>query len=254
MATYQKRGYKPKTKEEVEEQVHEESATAEVFDSLDEGATRTEAWVEENQKPIFIGIAVIVLAVLGYLAFEKFIQEPKELEASNEMYQAQNYFNEAIEGSVEKDSLFSLALNGGEGKYGFLDIIDNYGSTKAGNLAHYYAGMAFLNTNKYQEAIDQLEDFSSDDMMLAPLAKGAIGDAFMQLEQPEDALSYYKEAAEMSTNDFTTPRFLMKAAQTAIALGENDKAASFLNTIKEDYSESAEAANVPLYLGMTEAE
>ena len=130
MATYQKRGYKPKNKEEVEEQVQEESTTAEVFESLDEGASKTEAWVENNQKPIFIGIAVIVVAVLGYLAFEKFVQEPKELEASNEMYQAQNYFNEAVEGSVAKDSLFNLALTGGEGKYGFLDIIDNYGSTK----------------------------------------------------------------------------------------------------------------------------
>ena len=76
MATYQKRGYKPKTKEEVEEHVQEESTTAEVFESLDEGASKTEAWVENNQKPIFIGIAVIVVSVLGYLAFEKFIQEP----------------------------------------------------------------------------------------------------------------------------------------------------------------------------------
>ena len=55
MATYQKRGYKPKNKEEVEEQVQEESTTAEVFESLDEGASKTEAWVENNQKPIFIG-------------------------------------------------------------------------------------------------------------------------------------------------------------------------------------------------------
>ena len=254
MATYQKRGYKPKTKEEVEEVEHDESTTAEVFDSLDEGATRTEAWVEKNQKPIFVGIAVIVIAILGYLGYEKFIQEPKELEASNEMYQAQNYFNEAISGSVAKDSLFNLALNGGEGKYGFLDIIDNYSSTKAGNLAHYYAGMAYLNTNKYQEAIDELEDFDSDDMMLGPLAKGSIGDAFMQLDQPEEALSYYKDAADLKANDFTTPRFLLKAATVAISLGKNDEAATYLNRIKDDYSESAAAREVPLYLGMAKAE
>ncbi|UBZ10214.1 hypothetical protein LDL79_15620 [Leeuwenhoekiella palythoae] len=254
MATYQKRGYKPKTKEEVEEHVQEESTTAEVFESLDEGASKTEAWVENNQKPIFIGIGVIVVAVLGYLAFEKFIQEPKELEASNEMYQAQNYFNEAVEGSVAKDSLFNLALSGGEGKYGFLDIIDNYGSTKAGNLAHYYAGMAYLNTNKYQEAIDQLDAFESEDAMLAPLAKGSIGDAFMQLDQPEEALSYYEEAASKSENNFVAPRFLLKAAKVAISLNENDKAVSFLNRIEEDYSESAEAGEVPLLLGVAGAE
>ncbi len=254
MATYQKRGYKPKNKEEVEEQVQEESTTAEVFESLDEGASKTEAWVENNQKPIFIGIAVIVVAVLGYLAFEKFVQEPKELEASNEMYQAQNYFNEAVEGSVAKDSLFNLALTGGEGKYGFLDIIDNYGSTKAGNLAHYYAGMAYLNTNKYQEAIDQLDDFESDDAMLAPLAKGSIGDAFMQLDQPEEALSYYEDAAKSAKNNFVAPRFLLKAAKVALALDKKDKAASLLKQIEEDYSTSAEASEVPLLLGVAGAE
>ena len=234
--------------------MQEESTTAEVFESLDEGASKTEAWVENNQKPIFIGIAVIVVAVLGYLAFEKFVQEPKELEASNEMYQAQNYFNEAVEGSVAKDSLFNLALTGGEGKYGFLDIIDNYGSTKAGNLAHYYAGMAYLNTNKYQEAIDQLDDFESDDAMLAPLAKGSIGDAFMQLDQPEEALSYYEDAAKTAKNNFVAPRFLLKAAKVALALDKKDKAASLLKQIEEEYSTSAEASEVPLLLGVAGAE
>ena len=99
--------------------------------------------------------------------------------ATNEMYQAQSYFDDAlIAPSTTKDSLFNLALNGGEGKYGFLDIADEYSSTDAGNLANYYAGMAYLNTGKYKEAISSLEDFSSDDLILAPLAKGAIGDAF----------------------------------------------------------------------------
>lgn len=253
MATYKKRGYKPKTKEEKEEQIQDDSTTAEVFSSLDEGANRTEAWIEKNQKGIFIVIAVIVISVLGYLGYQKFIQEPKELEACNEMYQAQNYFNEAVSGAAAKDSLYNLALTGGEGKYGFLDIIDKYSGTKAGDLAHYYAGMAYLNTNKYAEAIDQLEDFDGDDQILAPLAKGGIGDAFMQLNQPEEALSYYEKAAKMRENEFTTPRFLLKAAIIAIDLGKNDKAIGFLNQIKEDYSNTPAAQEVELFLGMAKA-
>lgn len=250
MATYKKRGYKPKTKVEKQEAEQEESTTAEVFTTLDEGASRTEEWVVKNQKGIFIAIAIIAIGVLGYLGYEKFIQQPKELEASNEMFQAQNYFNDAVNGAVAKDSLYTLSLKGGEGKYGFLDIIDNYGGTKSGNLAHYYAGMAYLNTNKYQEAIDQLEDFDSDDEILAPLAQGAIGDAFMQLEQPEEALSYYEKAGNMRQNNFTAPKFLLKAAITALELGQNDKARNFLTTIKEEYSDSAEANEVDVYLGM----
>ncbi|WP_031425368.1 tetratricopeptide repeat protein [Flavimarina sp. Hel_I_48] len=258
MATYNKRGGKPKTKPEsvdLDDFDEDDSTTAEVFSNLDEGANRTEEWVVKNQKAIFIIVGAIALLVLAYLAYGKFIEEPRELEASNEMYQAQNYFNDAINGAAAKDSLYGLALNGGEGKYGFLDIIDNYGGSKAGNLAQYYAGMAYLNTNKYQEAIDYLEDFNSDDdeLMLAPLAKGGIGDAFMQLNQPEQALDYYEQAAKIRTNDFTTPRFLMKAALTALELKDNAKAEEFLNRIQEEYPDSPAAVNVPLYMGMAKA-
>ena len=210
MATYKKRGYKP-PKEKIQdveennenEYVDGQSTTEEVFNTLDEGASRTETWVADNQKYIYIVLGIVVIAVLGYLGYEQWIQEPKKAEAANEMAQAQNYMQAAMSaGATQSDSLYNLALNGGEGKYGFLDIIDNYGSTNAANLANYYAGMAYLNTNKYQEAIDQLDDFESDDAMLAPLAKGSIGDAFMQLDQPEEALSYYEDAAKTAKNNF----------------------------------------------------
>lgn len=251
MATYKKRGYKPNTKEEEQNQVEDQSTTAEVFNTLDEGAGKTEEWVARNQKFIFIIIGVAAAVILGYLAYEEFIQEPREAEAANEMFQAQQYFDSAIQ--TQNDSLFNLALTGGQGKYGFEDIIDNYGGTKAGNLARYYAGMAYLNTNQYQEAIDHLDDFKSDDEIIAPLAKGGIGDAFMQLGQPEEAFGYYQEAAKMRTNDFTTPKFLLKAAIVAIQLGDGDAAEEYLTRIKNEFSESAEANKVGVYLGQAKA-
>jgi TolA-binding protein len=254
MATYKKRGYKPQNKEEREEQVEDQSTTAEVFNSLDEGANKTEEFVAKNQNIILIVIGVIAVVVLGYLAYERFVVAPNEEAATNEMYQAQSYFDDAlIAPSTTKDSLFNLALNGGEGKYGFLDIADEYSSTDAGNLANYYAGMAFLNTGKYKEAISSLEDFSSDDLILAPLAKGAIGDAFLQLNQAEEALGYYESAASMNANEFTTPKFLLKAGITAIELGKADAAVKHLTELKDKYATSTEASQVAVYLGQAKA-
>ncbi|WP_010231238.1 tetratricopeptide repeat protein [Gillisia marina] len=254
MATYKKKGSKPSTKEERKNQVEEESTTAEVFNTLDEGAGRTEEWVAENQKWIYIIVGLAAVVVLGYLGWQRFIQEPNELEASNEMFQAQQYFDTALAGTgVESDSLYNMALNGGEGKYGFLDIIDNYGNTSAGNLAHYYAGFAYLNTNKYQEAIDHLEDFDGDDEILSALAVGGMGDAFLQLDQPEEALNYYEKAATMRSNEFTAPRFLLKAAITAIQLGEGEKAVEYLNRIKDEFADTPEANQVAVYLGKAQA-
>lgn len=252
MATYKKRGGKPKTKADKQAQLEENSTTAEVFNTLDEGASKTEAWIEKNQKAILAFIIVVAVGVLGYFAYHQYIKGPKETEAMNEMFQAQNYWEQALTAPA-KDSLYNLSLQGGEGKYGFLDIIDNYGGTKAANLAHYYAGMAYLNTNKYQQAIEQLDKFSSDDAVLAPLAKGGIGDAFAQLGQNEDALKYYEEAANMRENDFTTPRFLLKAGIAAMSLNQNDKALAHFKKIADEYPKSTEATKAEIYTGRAEA-
>lgn len=254
MATYKKRGYKPTTKEEQNTAVEDQSTTAEVFNTLDEGANKTEEWVARNQKYIFIIIGVAAVVILGYLGYEEFIQEPKEAEAANEMYMAQQYFDNALDAQgAQSDSLYNMALTGGQGKFGFEDIIENYGSTKAGNLARYYAGMAYLSTNQFQKAIEHLDDFESDDEILAPLAKGGIGDAFLQLDQPEEALSYYEEAATMRDNNFTAPKFLLKAAMTAISLGDGEAAEEYLTRIEREYPDSAEANKVAAYMGQAQA-
>lgn len=252
MATYKKRGYKPKTKKEKEVIVEENSATAEVFNTLDEGASKTEEWFVKNQNYIIGIIGAIALIVLGYLAYNKYIAEPKQKEAMNEMYQAKKYFDEATTG-ISSDSLYTLSLNGGEGKFGMLDIIDQYGGTKAGNLANYYAGMAYLNLKDYQNAISYLGNFSGDTSIHTPIAKGAMGDAFVQLEQYEDGLEYYEKAFQANVNDFSTPLYLMKAARIAIRLEQNQKALDYLTRIKSEFSESSEAGQVDVLIGMVEA-
>ncbi|WP_024768677.1 MULTISPECIES: tetratricopeptide repeat protein [Aquimarina] len=254
MATYKKRGHKPKNKAEEVEQIEDNSTTAEVFNTLDEGASKTEEWVAANQKYILSAVGMIAVVILGYLGFQKFIQEPKEEEAANEMFTAQQYFDNAVNGNSKlSDSLYTLALNGGEGKYGFLGIIENYGSTDAANLSNYYAGFSYLNMNKYQEAINYLDSFKSDDDILGPLALGGIGDAFSQLDQTEEALGYYEKAAKAKVNDFTTPKFLLKAAITAISLDKPEVAIPYLERIKEEFPKSVEANQADVHLGKAQA-
>jgi tetratricopeptide (TPR) repeat protein len=259
MATYNKRGYKaPKEKEvkEVNEETQviideKDSTTAGVFSKLDETASKTEDWVAKNQKIIIGLVAGIAVATIGYLAYQKFIEAPKQDEAANEMFVAQQNFQKATDG-VASDSLYKLALNGSEGKFGFIKIAEEYSGTDAGNLANYYAGMAYLNTGKFDEAIKYLGDFKSEDLILSALAKGAIGDAYSQKNQQKEALDYYVKAAESNKNDFTTPRFLLKAAKTAIALGQKEDALKYLTDIKENYDTTPEAASVDALTGLAQ--
>lgn len=245
MATYKKTPSKVKT---TQENVEDHSTTAEVFSTLDETASKSERWVLKNQKMIFIALGAIVVLILGYLGYTKYVLGPKEKEAANELAFPKAYFEEAMTNTVAADSLFTLALNGTDGKFGFIDIADEYSGTKAGNLANYYAGLSFLKTKKYKESIEYLENFSSKDELLGPIAKGAIGDAFADINQPKDALEYYLKAAEAKDNNFTSPLFLFKAGNTALELGDNSKALEIFNKIKEEYPLSDEAKEIEIYI------
>lgn len=259
MATYNKRGYKaPKPVEEVTPVDQEEiiddsqSTTAGVFNSLDEGATKTEEWVERNQKLIYGIVAAIALFAIGYVLYDKFVHEPAETKAANEMYQAELYFTQAVDAPTANDSLYNLALKGGEGKLGLLGIIENHNGTDAANLAHYMAGMAYLNTGKYKEAVTHLEDFTTKDEILKAMTKGAIGDAFAQLGQNDEALKFYDEAVSVTDNDFTAPRFLFKAGQLALTMKKKEEALKFFKAIKDKYETSAQGANIDAYIAMAE--
>jgi tetratricopeptide (TPR) repeat protein len=257
MATYSKRGYKAPKEKEVKDTVEEvqvdekDSATAGVFSKLDETASKTEDWVARNQKIIIGLVAGVAIFTVGYLAYQKFIATPKQDEAANEMFVAQQNFQKATDG-VASDSLYKLSLNGSEGKFGFIKIADEYSGTDAGNLANYYAGMAYLNTGKYAEAIDFLSKFNSEDIVLNAMAKGAIGDAYSQQNKPKEALENYVKAAEVNKNDFTTPRFLLKAGKTALALGNKEEALKYFTDIKDNYDATPEAASVDVLIGLAQ--
>jgi tetratricopeptide (TPR) repeat protein len=257
MATYSKRGYKAPKEKEVKDTVEEvqvdekDSATAGVFSKLDETASLTENWVARNQKIIIGLVAGVAILTVGYLAYQKFIAAPKQDEAANEMFVAQQNFQKATDG-VASDSLYKLSLNGSEGKFGFIKIADEYSGTDAGNLANYYAGMAYLNTGKYAEAIDFLSKFNSEDIVLNAMAKGAIGDAYSQQNKPKEALENYVKAAEVNKNDFTTPRFLLKAGKTALALGNKEEALKYFTDIKDNYDATPEAASIDVLMGLAQ--
>lgn len=254
MATYKKRGYKPKKEKVVGEAIEEtfdesQSDVAKAFDGLDEAANKSEQWIEKNSRPLFYGLVAIAGLILAYLLYTKFVAEPTEIEASNELAYPRTFFDQAeTAAGVKADSLYTLGLEGGDGKYGFLDIASTFSGTKAGNIANYYAGISYLKMKNYKDAIEYLSKFSSDDELLGPTALGAIGDAFADINQPKDALEYYEKAANKQANDFTAPLFLFKAGQTAMQLNEFSKAESLFTQIKDKYATTQIGRNIDKYI------
>ncbi|HQW68973.1 MAG TPA: tetratricopeptide repeat protein [Flavobacterium sp.] len=262
MATFNKRGYKaPKEKEEkvdnnfIEDVNVDEkdSTTAKAFDALDETASKTEDFVAKNQKYILGFLGAIALVTVGYLLYQKFVAEPNQEEAANDLFVAQQNFQKAVDDAGTKsDSLYNLVLKGSDGKQGVVEIAEQYSGTDAGNMANYYAGIAYLNTGKYAEAITSLEKFKSESTVLNALALGAIGDAFAQKNQPKEALEYYVKAADTNKDEFTTPRYLLKAGKTAYALGNKADAVKYYTNIKDNYENTPEGQNIDALIGLAQ--
>lgn len=209
------------------------------FENVENVLSKTEQYIEDNQKSLTIIVAAIIVIVGGYLAFQKFYVGPQDKQAKADMFVAEQYF--------ERDS-FSLALYGDGVELGFLDIIDEYGITKSANLAHYYAGISFLHLGDYESAIEYLKAFESDDQIIAPMALGAIGDAYSEMEDYETALSYYMKAADKNVNEFTSPIYLMKAAQVYEFLDDYKKALAIYERVKKDHPKSNEARHIDKYI------
>lgn len=216
------------------------------FEAVEATLGRTERYIEDNQKSLTIIILAIVVIVGGYFGFKKFIVEPQQQEASEKMYIAEANF------AIDSLNLALYGVPGDEFNMGFVDIADEYSLTKAGNLANYYAGISFLRLGQFEDALEYLGAFSSDDEVIMTMAVGAMGDAHMELGNNDDAISHYKKAAERKPNKFIAPLMMMKLGLAYEKLNELDKALVIYKDIQKTYPKSNEGRNIQKYIARVE--
>lgn len=215
------------------------NTTEEKIELIEETLSKTEQFIETHYKSFLYGLAGIAVVVGLFFGYKYLILAPKDKEAQKQIYQAEQYF--------ARDS-FRLALNGDGNAFGFNQIIDNFGSTKTGNLAKYYAGICNLRLGKYQDAIDLLKSYDANDMIIGPLSVIAIGDAYVELNNLDEGAKYYRKAADMNSNEFTAPTALMKAGGVYEAQGKYQDAVDVYKIIKDKYSKTTEARDIDKYI------
>lgn len=204
------------------------------LENVEEALSKTELWIENNQKTLWIILIVLLVIAFGIYGVTKYRQK-RDQTASSLIYKAQDHFNKEE---------YDVALNGDGNNLGFLDIVNTYGSTKTGKLAAYYAGISYMKQGNYQDAIEYLKKYTNNDQVLAPLALGAIGDCYMELDDLQSAAQYYGKAAKKNPNDFTSPLFLTKEGNTYEIMGEYAKALEAYKTLKKDFPLSNEAFEI----------
>lgn len=209
------------------------------MEKVNEAISSSEKFLVNNQKTIIYVLVAIIAVVAIVLGVKQFYFEPREVKAQEALFRPVVAF--------EQDSL-DLALNGNTEFDGLLAVVDNYGSTKAGNLAAAYAGLAYYEKADYENAKKYLSKFSADDAVMSPAITVAIGNALVNMDNAADAVKYFEKAAKMADNKVYSPLYLMKAANVYEKLGDKPAALKVYETIKKEYPTSQQAATIDAYI------
>ena len=208
--------------------------------NMEDAVTQSETFIIKYKNAITGVIAAIVIIIAGYIMYTNLYAEPREEKAQVALFKGQAYF--------EQDA-FEQALNGDSiGYTGFLKIIDEYGGTKAANLAKAYAGICYEKLGKNEEAIKMLESFKANDQMVAPAILGAAGNCYASLGELDKAASTLISAADKADNNALSPIFLKQAGEILTKQGQYDKAIEVFTKIKDKYAQSMIGFDIDKYI------
>lgn len=213
-------------------------------EALKKEVFKVEGFFEKNQKAALVAGIVLVAVVAGFFGYN-YWNKNQEKEAQSALFDAVYSF--------ESDST-SLALKGQGGNEGLTSVADNYSSTKAGNLANLYAGIALMKEGKFDDAIARLEKFSANDDVLQPRAYTLIGDSYLELGKNDDAIKYYKKAADYKPNKYATPGYMMKLGNAYQEAKNSSEAVKVYASLIEKYPSAVESVLAKKYKSKLEAE
>lgn len=206
--------------------------------------SKTESFFNQYGKTLAIAlIAAFALGIIYFLV-KTYYLDARADSASAEIWKAQYYLS--ID-STQK------ALNGDDEYLGFYDIVDEYSGTPSEDIAYYSIGVILLQDGEFEEAIAHLEEASFSDVMLECVRNGAIGDAYIELGDFDNGLSYYDNAINHAANDFTTPIYLKKKGLCLEELEEYEDALEAYQRIEKEYSSSTQGRDIGKYIARAEA-
>lgn len=207
--------------------------------AMDEVLSKSEAFVNKYKVAIIGAVAAIFIFIGGITLYNQYVVEPAEKEAAEALFPAQALFNEGK---------FQEAIDGDGANLGLIAIADEYSSTKSGNLANAYAGMALAQLGRYEDAINYLKAFDGDDQMVAPAALGTLGNCYAQIGDNDKAISNFLDAANSADNNTISPYYLLQAGIMYEQTGHPNKALDVYEQIKSDYPTSLQAMDIERYI------
>ncbi len=209
-------------------------------DALITTYAKATTWYEHNKKNISIGlvsVAALVIIAVVYINNRNANNEKAGTQLGEIFqYYDNNQFLLAIDGVPERNIV------------GLRSIVDNYGSTKAGELARFYLANCYYQLGRYDEALKQFEDFSAGEPLLVTSRLAGIGACYEAKSEYADAASSFEKAAMKYPSDVGAAELLNNAARDYAKVGNKERALELYKKIKKDYPKSTVARDVDRFI------
>ena len=214
------------------------------LEGIEQALTRSEQFIEDNQKALTYILGGLIVVLLIIIGGNRYYLKPLNEEAAAEMYYAERFF--------EMDS-FNLALNGYGTYPGFLNVIDDYGISKSAKISKYYAGVCYHQLGDHEAAVNLLNKFKTDDLLVGAAKYSTLGDAYVEMGDMNKAISAYKSGIEKYENNFSSPIMLKKLGLVYEELAQLDDALEAYKVIESNYPGTAEGKEIKKYIGRVES-
>ncbi len=215
-------------------------------ETLGQAMNKTELFLENNGRKLsYVLLALLAIGLLIY-GYRALIMQPRAEKAAEMIAQAQERFE-------AENPDYTLALEGDANGAGFLEVIEQYGSTPSGNLAKHYAGICYLQAGDLEQAAAYLAKYSTVKGLPGALINaqnyGLQGDVAVEQGDYARAVKFYEKAVEAADNNLTAPMYLRKAGLAARANGNAEQAVVYFERILNDYPASMDAREAEKLLG-----
>ena len=167
-------------------------------DKFAETAKEAVHWTVAHRSTI-VNSVIGLLAAIAIVAGVFWYRDHRNTTASQQLGDALLLYNAPI-GAPPQGKMVTfntVAERATAAKKEFYRISNDYGSTRSGQLAHYFAALSEVDLGNYKVAEDQMKDVAkSHDADVSSLAKLALASIYRSQGKDADATAVYKELIE----------------------------------------------------------
>jgi predicted negative regulator of RcsB-dependent stress response len=208
--------------------------------------------VASHQQILWIVVTAALVVALGVFGWSSYTRR-QTAKASGALDDAMKIFQARIRAPGEPSEPTEVTYVDEKNKYSdserkFLEVAGQYGRTRPGQVARYYAALSEAQLKKFADAEKNLQQLdSSSDENLAGLARFQLARVADQDGKGQQAVDLYKQLSDKPTVFVPKPLVLLTLAEH---YGKTDpaQATKLYNQVKQEYPDAAEQADQGLEL------